>query len=51
MGRPGLALLGFRTYQFCYLTKKCPDDIQSKDRADRKKTHEERTDNIYYIFL
>ena len=28
----------------------CSDDIQSKDKADRKKVHEERTDNICYIF-
>ena len=39
------------SYQFCYLIKKCLDDIQSEERADRKKTHEERTDNICYIFL
>ena len=38
------------SYQFCYLTKRCPYDIQSKERADRKKAHEERTDNICYIF-
>ena len=34
------------SYQFCYLIKRCPYDIQSEERADRKKTHEERTDNI-----
>ena len=38
-------------YQFCYLMKKCPDDIQSEERADHKKTHEERTDNICYVLL
>ena len=39
------------SYQFCYLIKKCPDDIQNEERADRKKTHKERTDNLCYIFL
>ena len=34
------------SYQFCYLIKKCSDDIQNEDRADRKKTNEERTDNL-----
>ena len=38
--------------QFRYLISKCPDHIQSEERADRKKeAHEERTDNIYYKFL
>ena len=37
--------------QLCNLIKKCPNDIQSEERADRKKTHEERTDNICSIFL
>ena len=39
------------SYQFCYLIKKYPDDIQSEERADRKKTHEERTDNLCQIGL
>ena len=34
------------SYQFCYLIKKFPDDIQREERADRKTTHEERTDNL-----
>ena len=34
------------SYQFCYLIKKFQDDIQSEERADRKTTHEERTDNL-----
>ena len=34
------------SYQFCYLMKNCSDDIQSEERADHKKTHEERTDNL-----
>ena len=33
--------------QFCYLIKKCPVDIQSEERADRKKMYEERTDSLY----
>ena len=33
--------------QFCYLIKKCPGNIQSEDRADRKKMHAERTDSLY----
>ena len=33
------------SYQF-YLIKKCPDDFQSEEKADRKKMHEERTDNL-----
>ena len=41
----------YYSYQFCYLIKKFRDDIQSEERADRKKTHEERTDNICYTFL
>ena len=39
------------SYQFCYLIKKCTDDILSEERADRKKTHEERTDNLCQIGL
>ena len=39
------------SYQFCYLIKKCRDNIQREERADRKKTHEERTDNMCYMFL
>ena len=39
------------SYQFCYLIKKCPDDLESEEWADCKKMHEERTDNICYIFL
>ena len=31
--------------------KKCPDEIQSEERADHKKMHEERTDNMCYMFL
>ena len=31
--------------------KKCPDDIQSEERADRKKTHKERTDNMLHICI
>ena len=34
-------------YQICYLIKKCPDDIQSEERADHKKTHEEKTVTIH----
>ena len=33
------------SYQFCCLIKKCPDDIQREERADREKADEERTDN------
>ena len=29
----------------------CSDDIQSEEKADHKKMHEERTDNICYILL
>ena len=36
---------------FIVLMKKCLDDIQREERADRKKTHEERNENIFYIFL
>ena len=36
---------------FCYLIKKCKDDILSEERADRKKTHKDRTDNLCQIGL
>ena len=29
----------------------CSADIQNEERADRKKMHKERTDNICHIFL
>ena len=35
------------SYQFYYFIKKCPNDIH----AGFKCPHEERTDNICYIFL
>ena len=34
-------------YQFCCLIEKWPYGIQSEERADSKKMHEERTDNLY----
>ena len=29
----------------------CSDDVHSKERADRKKMHKDRTDNIYVTYF
>ena len=36
---------------FVISKKKFPDEIQSEEKADRKKTYAERTDYVSHIFI
>ena len=42
---------GNYSYQFRYFKKKFPNEIQSEEKADRKKTYAERTDYVSHIFI